>query len=132
MKTFVYSVFVLPLLLVTPLMGSATVVTPVAGVSVLGQVDSQRLQWATMVQEMQMLKQEVEKVKFQMNQLESRNRELYQALENQQKFLRDMQAGVVTLNELQTQIAASKREILAENQRSQKVLVDQVNKQIET
>lgn len=132
MKKFARFTLILPLVLATQ-GGIAKVLPPVpAPVSVVGQVDSQRLQLATLVQEMQTMKQEMGRLKFQMDQLEARNQELFKALENQQKYLRDMQANVVSLNELQTQIAASKREIQADNQRSQRALADQVNKQIET
>lgn len=132
MRKFARFTLILPLILASPWC-VAQAYLPVASVSaVVGQVDAQRMQLATLVQEMQTLKQEMGRLKFQVDQVEARNQELFKALENQQKYLRDMQANLVTLNELRSQISASKREVLAENQKSQRALADEVNKQIET
>ncbi len=96
------------------------------------QADPSRLQLAQMLQDVQMLKQEMQRMKLQMAQVESKNLELAKALEAQQKYLVDMRANIVTLNELQAQVGAVRRETLEELQKSQKSLGEQVNRQIET
>lgn len=132
MRKFARFIWILPLVFASS-WSAAQGYLPAASASVVvGQVDAQRMQLATLVQEMQTLKQEMGRLKFQVDQLEARNQELFKALENQQKYLRDMQANVVTLNELRSQISASQREVLADNQKSQRALAAEVNKQIET
>ncbi len=95
------------------------------------QADPSRLQLAQMVQDVQMLKQEVQRLKLQVSLTEEKNKELAKVLESQQKYLVDMRASVVTLSELQNQTAEVKKETLEELQKSQKSLVDQVNRQLE-
>jgi LysM repeat protein len=97
----------------------------------LAQVDTTRVQMAQMVQDVQMLKQEVQRLKLQVSLMEEKNRELAKVLESQQKYLVDMRASVITLSELQSQVAGVKKDVLDELQRSQKSLVDQVNRQLE-
>jgi len=96
-----------------------------------GQVDPLREQVALLVQQVSDLQQRVGGLQEQVRLMERSQQEQNRILENQRQFLRDMQANVVTMGELQTQIQAARTEIGRDQQRRIDQLTSQVNQQIQ-